>query len=721
MIRLMAALAASSRRSWRRTWRFLTLLAMVSGTAHAQLPVQDRPLANDSYLPVSTAAAEKLQLGDAEVLRALEGGAAAKLAWTRAFEAWSDALELSVSGDCVPTGFQLSDQDALVEAYQQLLDQRWPDRDRSFGRRTEAVEYAVLRRLCGIDPEHVALWTARFEPLAQARLEQLSLDQNSRSRSRATALAIIERRFPATRSAMAASLMLFGLELEEGRLHAARNWLERAQLHAQLSGESASVDVRTALDRRSDLLRSLSPSAEQAPPAWTRAAEFVPSEGHPLVLPGRSKPRAFASIEGQPGLAFLDDERIAIQTTGTLWILSEKDEDRIFEPWRLGFELGHPIPRTVDRAGKDWPMFPVADGESLYLVCGRADGKSSNLLQKIRTPYDLELPIAEWSLGGAGLRSPDGPDLPLDQVLEEGMWEFQPGPLLVEDVLFVQARQWTRSEKDDDLVITTPGEARLWLLALDASTGRPRWKRFLGRGTDLVLDFGIRFGSNRLIRTPGAALQATDRTLFVGTNLGAGFLMDLADGRLRWSFRNRRRDPQDPGWRGGQRPGTLLDSSAESPVVLWAPADADELYPLGTALDFGPPALGAVQPIMTTPPLSIEESELLVGGTPVQTLILGRAGPRKTLSAHDLTSGRRYDSIYLGREEEFLPGPLISEDRLLFASEDGLYLLDRDRELYLASFQPLAMESDFAPGGLWTRGETLYLLAQGALYSFEVR
>jgi len=256
---------------------------------------------------------------------------------------------------------------------------------------------------------------------------------------------------------------------------------------------------------------------------------------------------------------------------------------------------------------------------------------------------------------------------------------------------------------------------------MDANTGRPRWKSFLGRGTDLVHDFGNRFGRQSLIRTPASALEVTERGVFVGTNLGAGFLVDLADGRLRWSFRNRRRASEDRGWRTGGRPQRHQDAPDGPPVILWAPADGDELYPLASALDFSPRTQGTAEPFIAHPPLPIGECEALVGGSPQEVLTFGRAGPRRTLSVHDLTNGSRFDSIYLGREESFLSGPLLSDDHVLFVADGGLYLLDRRRELYLERFQPLAIESDFAPGGLWSRGKELYLLAQGALYYFEIK
>jgi hypothetical protein len=91
------------------------------------------------------------------------------------------------------------------------------------------------------------------------------------------------------------------------------------------------------------------------------------------------------------------------------------------------------------------------------------------------------------------------------------------------------------------------------------------------------------------------------------------------------------------------------------------------------------------------------------------------------LSSHSLLNGSRRDSIYLSREEQPVASALVSDKRLLFYSDKGLYRLDRERELYLEQFQPLRLKSTFAAGGLYARGTDLYILAQGALFHFQAR
>lgn len=686
--------------------------------AAAQLPADGRPLVNDAYLPVAEAPVAALRAGDGHALDALAAGGPAELAWTRAFEAWREALVAATPGDAAPVGLLLSEAQRSDPALVARVAGRWPDTSASFERRTEAVPEAVLRRLAGLTPEVLATWTERFDPLGAERIGALFADASLPAQRLATLLAGVERELPATRAALRAAVWRAEYEFEAGRPRSARVWLSRAGRHAALLSDEGAT---AALARRGLALDALRPPLPP-PAAWTRATEFEPVGGHGLLLPGFQKPRSFARIEGPPGLAFLGDGRIAVQTTGTAWILAERTiDERAFEPWRLAFELGQPIPRNVERSGRDWPMFPLASGDTLYLVSGRADGRASNLVQRIRAPRDIELPIAEWSLGGDGLHREDGTHLPLEEVLEAGLWEFQPGPILIEDVLYVQARQWQVRPRDQEIQVVAPGEAQTWLLALDARSGVPRWRRLLMRGTDLVSDFGTRFGRADLIRTPAQPLRATEDTIFVATNLGAAFLVELSDGRLVSALRNHRRSAEERGWETSQRPEAYVRASGDdAPVLLWAPSDSDELYSLRAARDWAPQGAAPAPSFLPVPPLALGESEMLLGGER-EALVFGRAGARRTVSAHTLATGERLDSIYLGREEKPIAGALLDERSVLFTAEGGLYRLDRSRELYLSAFQPLAVGTDFAPGGLWARGDDLFLLVESALFRFRMR
>ena len=69
----------------------------------------------------------------------------------------------------------------------------WPDPDSTHSRRSECVEYAVLRRLVALGPSARQVWRERFSPLADAALVAAGTDR--------ALLAGIERENPATEAA----------------------------------------------------------------------------------------------------------------------------------------------------------------------------------------------------------------------------------------------------------------------------------------------------------------------------------------------------------------------------------------------------------------------------------------------------------------------------------------------------------------------------------------
>jgi hypothetical protein len=138
---------------------------------------------------------------------------------------------------------------------------------------------------------------------------------------------------------------------------------------------------------------------------------------------------------------------------------------------------------------------------------------------------------------------------------------------------------------------------------------------------------------------------------------------------------------------------------------------------LRAGLDFDPGS----GPLLARPPLPIGEAERLVGGDADLALVYGRAGARRTLSAHELSTGRRYDSVFLGQEERFLGRALVTPEQVLCVTDRGIYRFDRQRELYLENVQSLTLEPEWAAGGLWALGQRVVLLASGGLFVFTAR
>ncbi|MAF67020.1 MAG: hypothetical protein CMJ84_15355 [Planctomycetes bacterium] len=674
-------------------------------------------LSNDAWLPVDEQTERLLAAGDRELAGRLaaagEAGESGPAAIPHAletgelagvFDAWHDALASSVTGAAVSPAAGAAGGETWAP----------PDPDGTFARRCEAVEVAVLRRLAALGPRPRAAWRARFGPLAADRL--------ARAGSQRRALAAIERELPATPGAVLAALTLFELELEAGRLLAAAGWLERATDHAELCGEDAH---RQALARRRDLLASLAPSAGE-PAVWERALSVELVRTVPLVTAGGQAPPETA---GAAGLAFLDGGRVAVQDPLRTWIVSEAGEARGFRAWKLAIDRGFEVPAPIAEFGEVWRTLPASDGERLYLVEGRvgwrlfevdpaasrAGGPRTNLLACVTPPEGLRLPALVWCVGEQGHLAPDGVLTPLDEFLGPGVWEFQPGPALAGDLLLVSARRWQTQERGGREVLVAPGEARGFALALDRADGHLVWMRSLGRGTDVSLDLGDRFGVETMVRTAALPPAVIGPRAFFGTNLGAGFLIELCDGRPVWGFRSRRRAAREAGWRGGARPPTAQARPGSWPRVLWAPTDSDHLYWLRAEPD------GDGAGLLAHAPHPIGEGEELVESDGLRAFVLGRAGSRRTLSAHDPTSGRRVDSVYLGREERPLRGGLVSASRAVFSTDHGLYLLDRERELYLLSTTPLGVTGLRGGGGLWAQDDRLHLLAGGALWTFATR
>ncbi|MCB9914996.1 MAG: PQQ-binding-like beta-propeller repeat protein [Planctomycetes bacterium] len=675
------------------------LLALVSLAGAAAGRPQE-----DAWVPVDPIAAATLARADGELERALAGGAGAELAWTRAFDAWGEALRESEPGVLVDLG----PRDERGEP-RPALDALLPDPDHGALRKQEAVEYAVLRRLEALPRPRAA---RRGAPGA-SRAQRGAAGRAEDARARAADLARREREYPASEAALRAAVERFELELEAGRPAQAASWLTRAERHARLVDPER---FAAGLARRRAALDALEIAPAAPAPVWPDARELVPERLHPLVLPDLRKVPAMARIDPPAGLAFLADGRRAVQTSDRVWLLGAGVEDRSYQPWAPAREHGWPWPVTAERPGRDWPLLPATDGEDLYLVAGRADGTTSNLVQRARPPRELEIPELRWTLGGDGLYVGDARVADLEALLGPGLWEFQPGPLLVDDLVVVQARQWSQVEQDGLRQVNAPGEARGWVLALDADSGRPRWRRLVARGTDVVRDLGLRTGGGQLLRTPAAPPVRVGGYLFVGTHLGVGALLDLADGRPAWSFHVARRAPEEAAWADSTAPIVERRPDAAA-AILWGPRDATRLYCLAGELDLAP-GRGA---LLLHPPLEVPEAERLVGGDRDVALVQGRAGARRTLSAYELASGRRYDSIFLGREEVFLGRALVSERKVLCLTDRGLYRFDRARELYLEAVTPVLLDGAWEAGGLWARGAAVVALAGGELYEFRAR
>jgi hypothetical protein len=679
-----------------RSWPGLGLALVLS--CSARLAAGDEgPLSNQAFVPLDTEAAEALARGDA--------------AWgsdpERAVDAWFEALASSRSGAAVP--LRASESEVEPRAF-------------------EGVEEAVLRRLGQASAADA--FERRYSTAAEERLGD--------GRGSDSILASVEREFPATRAALRAAVVLGDRALARGALDTASTWYERARRHARLgSHEVAPLEPRAALLARLGA-ENAAPTPIDGAARPVAAVQLEDPDGPPAQPP--NAPRA-AGLRA--GVAVTADGELLVQTASRAHLVDlERGRVRaLFEPGAL---LPPDLDRGVDpypsRSAPPWVLRPATEGDRALFVVGRASptGNQGNAMVCVELPARPDADSPRGPSPGGG----DAPGGALERwspsatprflwaidarrrssAGESGVAELQPGPLLTADRAAVALRS---------------GDAELAteLLGIDAADGELLWRLTLVVGRELVDDgrrLQVRYGDE------GAAtpLLELGGAVVVGTQVGAASMVDLVDGRLRWTVKNRRRRAEERG-----PSASLLAAVPGAGGVLWAPADGDHLYwlPAGPLAD---PADAPHAPFLA-PPRPIDSVFALVGalastGNTVDTgntgrpggpwaVLLADVGPRQALTARDLTSGARIESLHLFPGEPLREGPWVAPDELWASSDRALYRFDPERELFLDRRVDLPAR----PGSetaRWTRGGSilrvgarLVLLEHDRLSIFEAR
>jgi outer membrane protein assembly factor BamB len=690
------------------------------GTAFAQ---GEGDLGNDSFQPFQADAELSFQNGADLLERARATSDTGLLG--RSFELIREAIARSTTGE----GVRIAEDAASPMS----------------GRLLVGIEERVWMALHLLSEDEQVAWDRRFADLSAAAFGRGDLRA-------------CERNFPGTPSAVRAALRLADEALEVGRPEDAQMWCLRAARHlafldtwtdhdAALTAMKARQLVADRAQRKATA--SFGASALELPTSWVDATsiptplaipfEYLMPEEDPFLsgLSGTSRPRSSERGPGlgvRPGLAVLDESRIAIQTGSGVHLidLAASRRQAVFDPAELVEKVLGRVgrPRAARKGGAPgWPHLPLTvpsllpGGDGLVLVTGRHDPlRGPNAILCVDLPKgeksgeaggeDLDLADASeapvqtrWILSGNRLWSHG--NLIVNPILQElGECEIQPGTATVGDRLFVSVR-------------TLDGEVRSWLLALDLASGTPLWKRLLAKGSDLEGGAG-RFTQGSLPIGAAQALVALDGMLFVGTHLGIGALLDATDGRLLWSYKNKRRKSSEPGW-GGAAPIVLPPSMASGGLhgLLWAPADSDYLYTLRAGA-LPPDTFQELGPT-TSPPTPIGEATDLLAGDGDRILTYSRAGANQTLAETRMGTGQRIDSIYLRQSEAFVGQALSSKSLVLASSNRGLFLFDRTRDLQLLDFTPLpTRDSDpFAGGAAYAVGERVVILGPGTLWILD--
>lgn len=670
--------------------------------AQRAAPASEGALDNDVFVPLAEGAAEALASGDQALARARADGppAEAERQLDLAFDQWHGALVAGGPGASSGLGSAAGANEA--RSGEQRL--------------SEGVHAGVLRRLLALDRTERERWTTRHTPLAALALEGLHDDTPPARRT--ARLGEIVRLFPLTPAGARAALELGDLALEAGLAQRAFGWYTKSEREAELCAER---ELLAALRVRfSALARPAAATAE----AWQRATRAELADTLVWSEPGR-RARYGALSEGErglrPGGAFLDAGHIAVQTPAELLLVGlavtgelELDARLRTADFLAGYAPGE-FEAPLEPPG--WPLLPVADEHGVVMVVGRTLAGEPNALLALA----LELPdparelglrlgsarasarlawaiVGSERLGARGVESvPELEDL--------GDYELQPGPVACGEQIVVQARQFD-------------AQVQSFLLAFDRHDGALLWKRQLAAGADRVATQRFAQSSKRVAGQPLLAFEVEhEARVFAGTHLGLGVLLDGLSGEPLWSFKNRRRGEREPGW-SGDRP--LLGSGpGEAPVVLWAPMDSDRLYtlvprPLADAS-------GASRAVLSAPPAALSEAQALLGGDAREHLVLGRSGRERTVSARRAGLDR-IDALDLAQDERFAGAGLASTARAWVATNRGLYLLDRSRDLYRLDFDAWPEVVGVPLGGdVLARGAHVLVLGASALWSFRVR
>jgi hypothetical protein len=625
-------------------------LALAALASSAQGPAGEGPLGNDVFLPVSEEATKELLAGDV-LAAAKDGDRAANL--SSAFEAWRRALAAAEDGDCVG----IAGADAAP-------------------RGVESVESAVLRRLGDAGSAVSLAWSARFEPIASAALDAAHGDPE--------ALARVERAYPRTRAAARAALALADLAQESGDPLAGAAWLGRALR----SAGPKERDLREAIDRRSPK----EPAALPGEP-WRTAAGLALEVAIPLEGPATPHRGVV------PGIAFLADGRVCVQTATALQIVGADRRARDVELLSITRSHGWRwLPPFAEKDGT-WPLLPASDGRRIALVAGRALRERGNALLLLDAAPGREEPQLEWGYSDAGFVGLDGSTRPTDELLGPGLWEFEPGPRIAAGRVVAQARQWTPA--NDEKPSVDERTVRAWCLAFDLGSGLPRWKRLLAVGGSAK----PRFGESRGWARPAQPLAIQGGAVLAGTGIGAGARIDLCDGRIAWTWKFRRAPEGARTW--SLSAPLVPPSAAEAAPAVWAPPESDRLYLLGAGGERLAREIGD------------DVAPLAAGAERV--LLLSRSSGRTALAFLAPKSGRRVESVELPRSEAIPPAALSSTSRAIVASDRAVHLFDLDRDGYLLDSVLLPDRAEDPEGAVAARGDRVFVAGESRLWILRVR
>lgn len=679
-------------------------------------------LRNRTPLPTHEEAETALERGDAAWAAAGASAPADRPAMqTRAFDAWREAIGVTGAGD----GVRMLPRGAPDATAASLF----PVPDGTHPRRSEDPTVAVLRRLGSLEGADRARWTDRFEGAATAALRR----ERTRRSPSVEGLGGVERAYPATRSAARAALAACDLELERARPSAAVVWIARARVHVALAAAAWSADELAAFERALGRRERVAQTAVRTRFVGDHTAPQINSrrrtgEDEPELRPvfGPARISGLLRAPEEPfgrglgsGIAFYEDGSALVQGAYGVMLLDPSGLSGTRTRKNLQYsellDINRPLVRAAASTG-GWISRPATDGKRVALVVGRAErrrpfldievppaGNALTLVERGTDDRALEplwvmrdgIRVVRPGPGTSGLTPRSRPESGIDARIPkagrgasggvvEGWdlgrgWEFQPGPVLLDDTLFVLARGL-----GDTTVEGNDHADEVRLIALDASDCTVQWSREVTSERGLTDPAARGRAGYFASTTMPMTVERSTGHLLVGTNCGLLCAYDVADGRLAWAVRNQRRRVEEAGWPGSRAPIlTRRVPGRPSPTAWFAPFDSEFAYalpagptPLDGRLLAEPPRArrGALEVAAVLPPPRAEERSGLV--------LLGRDGRHAAVLLED-DGGTRRPASYLGPDERFAGRPALVGDRLFLAGTRELGVLSLDADLRL--------------------------------------
>ena len=673
-----------------------------------ELQNREGPLENDTFVPTMAAVEARIEEGDALWLESRTGDQDPTSLLLRAMDLWQGSLaeETNALSDDPEQGAFGWVQALTGERHlAKVLPNQIADLERLWLSPTEAV----FIRLEALTQQEQKLWRERFEPLAQ---EALAVAPFHPARLR-----WIEYHYPGTTAAATACLRLADAALESAAPIGAATYLTRAKRH--LGERSLAEPWRSHLAIRTPLWAGAAPLAADWKPINTWRLEGRRGR----IAPGQKIRLGSGS---RPGMVVLADGTACVQTPRGLWTLAT-DERGIPRPGYPHLQdlskwtREGPIRPLTPASSGGWPHLPARLDNRLFLVVDRAKPGSDRFGLPVppRGNHLMAVDVAPmgppslaWLQNSSGRSLERNPASPKGS--PGGHIEYQPGPTLAGSTLWVLGRTMapvgeTLPDEEPDGSAGNPATPKatpdefIFALAFDTQTGALQSKVRLHKAADLAARDESSMSQEIATACAPLGLDQDNGQLLVQTGQGLCIVLDAVDGRPRFAYQTRRRKPRDRGW-----PGSFVPESWDG-VWTATPFDGDRLYRIHLRRGTWP-----IRADQTNP---MESRLALLASDGLGLTFAGQRGARQTLWT-ETPAGKRHLGFLFGREETLRGIPAFDSERIVLSTDQGLYVLDRARELLLTARAPIEDRGAGVGGDVYHQNSRIWVLGADTLWLF---